>query len=60
MWLISQDGRYGIKYRDTGRDSVAGEPIFSAKASMDYTDGMQNYLTQYICEEDCEEFARKT
>ena len=60
VWLISQDGRYGIKYRDTGRDSVAREPIFSAKASLDYTDGMKAYLTQYICEEDREEFARKT
>ena len=60
VWLISQDGHCGFKYRDTGRESVAREPIFSAEASLDYTVGMQNYITRYVCEEDREEFARKT
>lgn len=46
VWLISQDDRYGVKYRDTRRESVAREPIFSAKTLLNYTVGMRNYLTR--------------
>ena len=60
IWLVTQDGRSSVKYRDTESDSVAREPMFSASASMDYTAGMQAYITHYVSEESQEEFSRKT
>ena len=60
VWLVSENGEAGVKYRDTGRESVAREPIFSAQPSMNYSVGIHDYLTRFVCEEDKEEFARKT
>lgn len=60
VWLITQNGECGTKYRDTGRDNVARESYFFQKVDLSYSDGMRKYLEHYVCEEDQEEFARKT
>ena len=60
VWLVTQEGRHSIKYRDEGEDNVARESVFFSQNSMNYALGMQDYLAHYVCEEDREEFARKT
>ena len=60
VWLICQDGKSWVKYRDTGRDNVARESISFTQSEMNYADGMRDYLTNFVCEGDREEFARKT
>ncbi len=60
VWLVTQEGRHSVKYRDEGEDNVARESVIFAQDSMNYALAMQDYLVHYVCEEDKEEFSRKT
>ena len=60
VWLVTEKGRHGIKYQDTGTEEIVREALFISRNTFDYTDGMQDYTTHFICEEEQEEFTEKT
>lgn len=60
VWFVSENGESSIKYQDTGMGKNVRDDDFFSNNDKSYEEGMKEYIERFVCDEDKEQFARKT